>query len=116
MSNQIQSSARPLPAFKIGDSWLSYDRDKNEFYLDTPDEEYDLTDFEFFGGATTEQRFSTCLSFMAAAAEAQRSVDQGRFSDNADSFEPGVMRWCQENASEIGWLLCEFEGEEDESK
>ncbi len=95
----------------IGDSSLSYDMERNVFFLDTPDKEYVITDFNFWPSASTVTRMVICLSFMAAAAEAQDAMNRGRFSDNSGIFEPDLMQWCQENASEIDGLLCELEGE-----
>ena len=105
--------ARLLPALKIGDSYLSVDTEYGSvvFYLDTPDQEFEIHGFRPGLGTSTQGCFKSMLSFMLAAAEAQDSVDVGRFSDNADIFEPPVMRWCQENAEEIGGLLFELEEE-----
>lgn len=90
-------SSRLLPALKIGDSTLSMSTKTLTFYLD----EHKITGFRPAPHSSVQSRFDAMLSFMAAAAEAQNSVDRGRYSDNADLFDPEVMRWCQENASEI---------------
>lgn len=105
--------ARLLPALKIGDSYLSIgvEGDAVVAYVDTPDQEFAVYGFRPGLGMSTQGCFESMLSFMLAAAEAQDSVDNGRFSDNADIFEPPVMRWCQENAEEIGGLLFELEEE-----
>lgn len=102
-------SARLLPALKIGDSWLSFDMDTVTFHLDTPDWEETIVDFRPAPGSNVQGCFEAVLSFMDAAAEAQRSLDQGRFTDNGDLFDPVLMRWCQENADEIGQLRFELE-------
>lgn len=107
MNCPIQISARLLPAVKIGDSWLSFEPVAKVFYLDTPDGDYVLTGFRFYGNTSIEA-LSTCLVFMMAAAEAQNAVDAGRFSDNAGIFSPDIMRWCQESASEIGCMQYEL--------
>ena len=98
--------ARLLPALKIGDSYLSVDTEYGSvvFYLDTPDQEFEIHGFRPGLGMSVQGCFESLLSFMLSAAEAQDSVDVGRFSDNADIFEPTVMRWCQENATEIGGI------------
>ena len=105
--------ARLLPALKINDSYLSMGAECGVvvFYLDTPDQEFEIHGFRPGASARIQQCFESVLSFMLAASEAQDAVDNGRFSDNADIFEPPVMRWCQENASEIGGLLFELEEE-----
>ena len=108
MNCPIQISARLLPAVKIGDSWLSFEPVAKVFYLDTPDGDYVLTGFRFYGNTSIEA-LSTCLAFMMAAAEAQDAVDAGRFSDNANIFPLDIMRWCQESASEIGCVQYELE-------
>ena len=105
--------ARLLPALKIGDSYLSFDMSTNVFYFDTPD-------FSRVSCGLTrrawqipvQRQFEGLLSFMLAAAEAQSAVDRGRSSDNANIFDPAVMRWCQENTNEIGCLRLEIEGVE----
>ena len=108
MNCPIQISARLLPAVKIGDSWLSFEPVAKVFYLDTPDGDYVLTGFRFYGNTSIEA-LSTCLSFMMAAAEAQDAADAGRFSDyNDDIFPLDIMRWCQKNASEFGWVQYEL--------
>lgn len=105
--------ARLLPALKIGDSYLSMEVGDNGivFYLDTPDQEFEIHGFRPGLWMSTQGCFESILSFMLAASEAQAAVDNGRFSDNADIFEPPVMCWCQENAEEIGGLLFELEEE-----
>ena len=102
-------SARLLPTLQIGDSWLSCDPSTRLFYLDTPDGKNVITDFHPAASSGLQEWFKAILSFMDAAADAQRSLDQGRFTDNGDLFEPLVMRWCQENADEIGQLRFELE-------
>ena len=109
MNCPIQISARLLPAVKIGDSWLSFEPVAKVFYLDTPDGDYVLTGFRFYGNTSIEA-LSTCLAFMMAAAEALDAADAGRFCDyNDDIFPLDIMRWCQENASEIGGMQYELE-------
>lgn len=103
MNNPIQISPRLLPGVKIGDSWLRFSPTTHVFHLDTP---------EFYKARTAIpvlRQFQGMLSFMLAAAEAQNAVDAGRFSDNADIFSLDIMRWCQENASEIGCVQYELE-------
>lgn len=90
-------SSLPLPALKIGESTLSMDLNTAVFYLD----DIQIDGFQPGAHASVQSCFEAMLSFMSAAAEAQNSVDRGRHSDNADLFDPEVMRWCQENASEI---------------
>ena len=110
MNCPIQISARLLPAVKIGDSWLSFEPVAKVFYLDTPDGDYVLTGFRFPENTSIEETLSTCLAFMMAAAEAQDAADAGRFCDyNDDIFPLDIMRWCQENASEIGCVQYELE-------
>lgn len=105
--------ARLLPALKIDDSYLSMGAEYGVvvFYLDTPDQEFEIHGFRPGACMRVQQCFESMLGFMLAASEAQDAVDNGRFSDNADIFEPPVIRWCQENASEIGGLLFELEEE-----
>ena len=110
MNCPIQTRPRMLLAVKIGDSWLSFEPVAKVFYLDTPDGDYAITGFGFPEPPTTEEALSTCLAFMMAAAEAQDAADAGRFCDyNDDIFPLDIMRWCQENASEIGGMQYELE-------
>lgn len=102
-------SARLLTALQIGDSWLSFDPVTVTFYLDTPDWDEVIVDFRPGARGSVQDCFEGILAFMDAAAEAQNSVDRGRFSDNADIFEPHIMLWCQENDDEIGQLRWELE-------
>ena len=103
--------ARLLPALKIGGSYLSMEVGDNGivFYLDTPDQDHEITGFRPGAWFSVQDCFESILGFMEAAAEAQSAVDRGRSSDNADIFDPAVMRWCQENADEIGCLRLEIE-------
>ena len=109
LKEPLRISARLLPAVKIGDSWLSFNPDTEVFHLDTPDFYKASCGLKARTTVPMLRQFQGMLSFMAAAAEAQRAVDQGRFSDNSDIFEPDLMQWCQENASEIEAMLCELE-------
>ncbi len=98
-------SSSLLPALKIGDSTLSMSTKTLTFYLD----EHKITGFRPGAHSSVQAWFDAMLSFMAAAAEAQKSVDQGRYSYNADLFVPEIMRWCQENASEIAMVQYKLE-------
>jgi hypothetical protein len=109
MNNTFQISPRFLPGVKIGDSWLSYDLERSVFWLDTPGWAFEIDGFIFRYRLSAKYCIDTCLSFMLAAAEAQNAVDAGRFSDNADIFSLDIMRWCQENATEIGCVQYELE-------
>jgi hypothetical protein len=109
MNNLFQISHRLLPSVKIGDSWLSYYLDRSVLWLDTPDRTFEIDGFIFSYRLSAKYCIDTCLSFMLAAAEAQNAVDAGRFSDNADIFSLDIMRWCQENATEIGCVQYELE-------
>lgn len=109
MNNLFQISPRLLPSVKIGDSWLSYYLDRSVLWLDTPDRTFEIDGFIFSYRLSAKYCIDTCLSFMLAAAEAQSAVDAGRFSDSADIFSLDIMRWCQENASEIGCVQYELE-------
>lgn len=109
MNNPIQTSPRLLPGVKIGDSWLSFEPDTQVFRLDTPDGDHEITGFRAGAACGVLSVFEAILSFMLAAAEAQNAVDAGRFSDNADIFSLDIMRWCQENATEIGCVQYELE-------
>lgn len=109
MNNTIQISPRLLPGVKIGDSWLSFEPDSEVFHLDTPDFYKASCGLKARTAIPMLRQFHGMLSFMLAAAEAQNAVDAGRFSDNADIFSLDIMRWCQENATEIGCVQYELE-------
>ena len=108
MNNPIQISPRLLPGVKIGDSWLSFEPDTQVFHLDTPEFYKASCGLKAHSAIPVLQQFQGMLSFMLAAAEAQNAVDAGRFSDNADIFSLDIMRWCQENATEIGCVQYEL--------
>jgi hypothetical protein len=102
---------RLLPGLYIGTAFLSLEscavantRTRATFKLDIGGQEYTIDDLQSGCGGfrSAVEPFETLLSFMEAAAESVRYTrGTGRESDNATLFEPALMQWCDDNASEI---------------
>lgn len=112
----FQISARLLPALRIGErSWLSWSWADYRFYLDTPDFEYEITDFRPGAGSGVQDIFAAILSFMGAAAESRHYREFVRRSDeidpdsNEDLFPPHIVDWIMDNRSDIDCLGIDLE-------
>ena len=103
-------SARLLPALRINDSTLSWDG--NNFYIDTPEDEFVIDDFHPGPWHDTQECFKDILSFMEAANEAYLyDLRTGVTSDNSGLFSPEITQWIVDHINEIEMLACEIEDE-----
>jgi hypothetical protein len=102
-------SARLLPALKIGDGWLSFDPKICVFYLDTPEFEYEITDFRPGCGHSVQDCFQDILGFFESA------IDESRYTDISDCdrlFPEHVTKWLVSNEYEVSDARCSIEEED----
>lgn len=103
-------SARLLPAIQVGDSTLSWDG--NNFYIDTPEDEFVIDDFHPGPWHDTQECFKDILSFMEAASEAYwYDLRHPETKDeDPDLFSPEITQWIVDHIDEIEELAYEIEG------
>ncbi len=121
--------SRLLPALRIGDAFLSLERDDYatayqspegrdifRWYVDLPDgTEHSAADLKSgCQGCTVQEAFCSLLSFLDAAQESlayQERHGRGEVNDdsNASLFPRPVVEWAHQHADEIGSLRLEIE-------
>ena len=110
-------SPRLCPGLRIGNGWLSCDKDG--FVLDAPEfGEYRIPGFRPGAATRGHLMFSAILGFLGASAESYRyrGLDWSKVTedDNAAMFNRAVVEWAYGNSDEIGML--EYEIEESETQ
>lgn len=107
-------SARLLPALSIGGATIQLEYSKTpgdngraryQYTIDLPKgKPFIANDLQSgCGGGDLQEGFSSLLSFLGAAGEAERG------DENADLFPARVCKWAKENADEISLIQIEIE-------
>ncbi len=101
----FQISARLLPALKIGDGWLSYDKETYVFYLDTPEFEYEVNDFRPGCCHSVQNCFEDMMySFEVAVKEYIYTSKEGVSTTYDPLFPDHVTKWLVANEDDICYM------------
>ena len=117
----FEITPRLMAGMRIGDAWLSIGyagqssdgRTQYEYFVDLPcGTECHAADLRSGVGQRPglQEMFCTLLSFLGAAGEVVRYVEQtGRESENADLFPTAVGQWAAQNLDEISSMQFDLE-------
>ncbi len=102
LKEPFRISARLLPALKIGEGWLSYDKETYVFYLDTPEFEYVDNDFRPGCCHRVQDCFEDMMYFFEAAIEEYTyNLREGVQPAYGSLFPEHVTKWLVANECDI---------------
>ena len=121
LRDPIIITPRLLPGVKIGNAFLSLERDgetrdnrdRFRWFADIDGKEYSEADLKSgCGGCSMLEAFRSLVSFLSAAVESYRYKNAtGRGGDNIDLFPLPVVEWAYQHQSEIEGLSLDLESE-----
>ncbi len=109
----FQISSRLLPALRIGESWLAYDKETYVFYLDTPEFEYEIHDFRPGCFHDVQECFKDMMCFFETAIERYTyNLREGTKETDEPLFPEHVTKWLVANEYVICDMDCTLDEED----